>query len=100
MVKSLSWSLFNSLRPHFSTRYKKRTIGCISCNISTPLGFKLASPKVFKNAYNQGVEQLLFLSSTLIITLYSDLLYGIAGGILITLLLHIFTSKGRLHPFL
>ena len=26
-------------------------------------GFKLASPKVFKHAYNQGVEQLLFLSS-------------------------------------
>lgn len=56
-------------------------------------GFKLASPMVFKNAYNQGVEQLLFLSSTLIITLYSDLLYGIAGGILITLLLHILLAK-------
>jgi len=56
-------------------------------------GFKLASPKVFKDAYNQGVEQLLFLSSTLIITLYSDLLYGIAGGILITLLLHILLAK-------
>ena len=40
-------------------------------------GFKLASPKVFKHAYDQGVEQLLFLCSTLIITLFTDLLYGI-----------------------
>lgn len=56
-------------------------------------GFKLASPKVFKNTYDQGVEQLLFLSSTLIITLYTDLLYGIIGGILITLVLHMLLAK-------
>ncbi|MFT6688499.1 MAG: MFS superfamily sulfate permease-like transporter [Saprospiraceae bacterium] len=56
-------------------------------------GFKLASPKVFKHAYNQGVEQLLFLSSTLIITLFTDLLYGIFGGILVTLLLHMLLAK-------
>jgi MFS superfamily sulfate permease-like transporter len=56
-------------------------------------GFKLASPKVFKQAYDQGVEQLLFLSSTLIITLYTDLLYGIVGGILVTLILHMLLAK-------
>lgn len=56
-------------------------------------GFKLASPKVFKKAYNQGVEQLLFLSSTLVITLFTDLLYGIVGGILVTLLLHMLLAK-------
>ena len=56
-------------------------------------GFKLASPIVFKRAYDQGVEQLLFLSSTLIITLYTDLLYGIIGGILLTLVLHILLAK-------
>jgi len=56
-------------------------------------GFKLASPKVFKHAYNQGVEQLLFFSSTLIITLFSDLLYGIIGGILVTLILHMLLAK-------
>jgi MFS superfamily sulfate permease-like transporter len=56
-------------------------------------GFKLASPKVFKHAYGQGVEQLLFLSSTLIITLFTDLLYGIIGGILITLFLHMLLAK-------
>jgi len=56
-------------------------------------GFKLASPKVFKQAYDQGVEQLLFLSSTLIITLFTDLLYGIIGGILMTLVLHMLLAK-------
>jgi len=56
-------------------------------------GFKLASPKVFKQAYDQGVEQLLFLSSTLIITLFTDLLYGIVGGILVTLILHMLLAK-------
>ena len=56
-------------------------------------GFKLASPKVFKQAYDQGVEQLLFLSSTLIISLFSGLLYGIIGGIVITLALHMLLAK-------
>jgi MFS superfamily sulfate permease-like transporter len=56
-------------------------------------GFKLASPQVFKRAYDQGVEQLLFLSSTLIITLFTDLLYGILGGILVTLILHMLLAK-------
>ena len=56
-------------------------------------GYKLASPKVFKQAYDQGVEQLLFLSSTLIITLFTDLLYGIVGGISITLILHMLLAK-------
>lgn len=62
-------------------------------------GFKLASPKVFKHAYDQGVEQLLFLSSTLIITLYTDLLYGIGGGILVTLILHMLLAKVGVRNF-
>jgi MFS superfamily sulfate permease-like transporter len=56
-------------------------------------GFKLASPIVFKQAYDQGVEQLLFLCSTLIITLFTDLLYGILGGILVALILHMLLAK-------
>ncbi len=56
-------------------------------------GFKLASPKVFKHAYDQGVEQLLFLSATLIITLFTDLLFGIIGGILVTLILHMLLAR-------
>jgi MFS superfamily sulfate permease-like transporter len=56
-------------------------------------GFKLASPHVFKHAYDQGVEQLFFLSSTLIITLFTDLLYGIIGGIIITLVSHLLLAR-------
>lgn len=56
-------------------------------------GYKLASPKVFKQAYDQGVEQLFFLVTTLIVTLYTNLLYGIIGGILATLLLHMLLAR-------
>ena len=56
-------------------------------------GFKLASPMVFWRAYDQGVEQLLFLSSTLFITLFTDLLYGIVGGIMVTLVLQMLLAK-------
>lgn len=62
-------------------------------------GFKLASPKVFYHAYNQGVEQLLFMVSTLVITLFTNLLYGIFGGILITLVLHMLLAKVGFRPF-
>ena len=62
-------------------------------------GYKLASPKVFKHAYDQGVEQLLFLSATLFITLFTNLLYGIAAGILITLFLQMLLAKVGFVPF-
>jgi len=62
-------------------------------------GYKLASPKVFRQAYDQGVEQLLFLSATLIITLFTNLLYGIVGGILVTLLVHMLLAKVGFLPF-
>jgi MFS superfamily sulfate permease-like transporter len=62
-------------------------------------GFKLASPKVFKRAYDQGVEQLLFLSATLIITLFTDLLYGIIGGIFVTLLLQMLLARVGFRSF-
>ncbi len=37
-------------------------------------GFKLASPAVFKQVYNQGIEQLVFFMITMVITLYTNLL--------------------------
>ncbi len=51
-------------------------------------GFKLASPKVFKHMYQQGAEQLVFFVGTLVITLYSNLLFGLFGGLLLVLLTH------------
>ena len=62
-------------------------------------GLKLASPQVFYHAYDQGVEQLLFMVSTLVITLLTDLLYGILGGISITLVLHMLLAKVGFNTF-
>lgn len=62
-------------------------------------GFKLASPQAFISAYHQGVEQLIFMVSTLLITLFTDLLTGIFGGILVTLLLHMLLAKVGFAPF-
>lgn len=53
------------------------------------MGFKLASPRIFKESYEQGMEQLLFLVSTLIITLYTNLIIGILGGMLVKLLIQL-----------
>ena len=62
-------------------------------------GFKLASPKVFQNAYDQGLEQLIFLGGTLFITLYAGMLWGILGGIILTFLIHILLSGMPLGQF-
>ena len=44
-------------------------------------GFRLASPKEFLNAYRVGPEQLIVFVATVISTLATDLLIGIATGI-------------------
>jgi MFS superfamily sulfate permease-like transporter len=51
-------------------------------------GYKLASPKVFKHIYSYDPEQLIFFTGTLVITLYTDLLIGIFGGLGLALLVH------------
>ena len=56
-------------------------------------GFRLASPRVFYQAYDQGIEQLFFMVSTFVLTLATNLVYGIVGGILITLIVHILLAK-------
>ena len=62
-------------------------------------GFKLASPRVFRETYEQGIEQLVFLACTMVITLYSNLLWGIFGGIVITLTVHILLARVPIHTF-
>ncbi len=57
------------------------------------IGFRLASPAVFKKIYQMGIEQLIFMVVTIVITLYSDLLWGIIGGSLFTLMVHILLSR-------
>jgi len=58
-------------------------------------GFKLASPKILKRMYAQGIEQLIFFIGTLIITLATDnnLLFGIIGGMCLVLLTHILLAR-------
>ena len=63
------------------------------------IGFRLASPKVFKKIYEMGIEQLIFMIVTISITLYSNLLLGIIGGTLFTLLVHILLSRMPIGEF-
>ncbi len=62
-------------------------------------GFKLASPKVFKSVYSQGIEQLIFFIGTLIITLMTNLLLGIFGGLLLALVTHFLLAKVSVFQF-
>ncbi|MDX2360620.1 MAG: SulP family inorganic anion transporter [Crocinitomicaceae bacterium] len=63
-------------------------------------GVKLASPRVFKEIYKQGLEQIIFLLSTIVITLYKDPLIGLLGGMGITLLAHLLISRVSIPQFI
>ena len=63
-------------------------------------GVKLASPRVFKEVYKQGLEQMIFLLSTIVITLYRDPLIGLLGGMCITLVSHLLISRMPITQFI
>lgn len=46
------------------------------------VGFRLARPSEFKHAFDAGIEQLLIFLTTLAVTLFEDLLVGIAAGLM------------------
>ena len=56
-------------------------------------GFKLASPAVFKQVYNQGTEQLIFFLGTMILTLYTNLLIGLIGGLVLAMVSHMLLAR-------
>ncbi len=56
-------------------------------------GFKLASPKVFKQVKSHGIEQLIFFTGTMILTLYTNLLIGLFGGLLLALVSHLVLAR-------
>lgn len=56
-------------------------------------GFKLASPKVFKQIYSHGIEQLIFFVGTMVLTLYTNLLVGLFGGLLLALVSHLLLAR-------
>ena len=62
-------------------------------------GFKLASPAVFKQAYKQGAEQLVFFVATMILTLYTNLLIGLLGGLLLALTTHMLLARVSIAQF-
>ena len=62
-------------------------------------GFKLASPAVFKKAYSQGTEQLIFFIGTMILTLYTNLLIGLLGGLLLALITHMLLARLSIPQF-
>lgn len=62
-------------------------------------GFKLASPAVFKQVYNQGPEQLIFFVFTMVLTLYTNLLIGLLGGLLLVMVSHMLLAKEPIHRF-
>jgi MFS superfamily sulfate permease-like transporter len=62
-------------------------------------GFKLASPSVFKQMYSQGTEQLVFFIVTMILTLYTNLLVGLIGGLAFALITHMLLARLSIPQF-
>jgi MFS superfamily sulfate permease-like transporter len=52
-------------------------------------GFRLAHPKEFVSTYRVGIEQLIVFVTTIIATLATDLLIGIASGIAMKFIIHL-----------
>lgn len=61
--------------------------------ILTYTGFRLASPKEFKKTWKIGREQFAIFIITILVTLRTDLLIGIASGVLANLVLHWFVRR-------
>jgi MFS superfamily sulfate permease-like transporter len=62
-------------------------------------GFKLASPRVFKQIYKQGIEQVMYFVVTLVLVVFTDILTGILGGLLLALTTHFVMSKVSVSDF-
>ena len=62
-------------------------------------GFKLASPAVFKQVFGHGIEQLIFFVGTMVLTLYTNLLVGLFGGLLLALVTQALLAKASIPRF-
>jgi MFS superfamily sulfate permease-like transporter len=52
-------------------------------------GYRLASPSQFKHSLELGVDQLVIFATTFLVTLGTDLLVGVASGVLMKVLFHL-----------
>jgi MFS superfamily sulfate permease-like transporter len=57
------------------------------------VGYRLASPKTFFHAFETGKDQLLVFVSTILVTLFTDLLIGIFAGILLEIVIALFNGQ-------
>lgn len=55
-------------------------------------GYRLAAPKEFVHTYHLGKEQLAIFVTTIVVTLAEDLLLGIAAGIVVKFLFHLYNG--------
>ena len=51
-------------------------------------GTRQASPSVFNHAWKIGIDQLLLFTTTLVVTLGTDLLVGVGAGLVLELVIH------------
>lgn len=57
------------------------------------VGYKLASVEVFKRMWNDGVDQFLPFVTTIVVTVFSDLLAGVAVGVLVAAAMVLLTNR-------
>lgn len=62
-------------------------------------GYKFASPKLIKDAYRKGDDQLIVFVATLLTALNYGLLIGIAVGLVVSLMIHYAKANLELKPF-
>lgn len=62
-------------------------------------GVRLASPREFVKTFRIGPEQLLIFTTTLVVTLATDLLVGVGAGVVLKILLHLVNGAPMRHLF-
>jgi MFS superfamily sulfate permease-like transporter len=55
-------------------------------------GYRLAAPRQFLDSYHLGIEQLAVFVTTIIVTLVKDLLVGVAAGIMVKFIFHLYNG--------
>lgn len=55
-------------------------------------GYRLAAPKEFAHTYHIGKEQLAIFLTTIVVTLAEDLLLGVAAGIIVKFIFHLYNG--------